>query len=175
MALDVAIAAIEAGDIKQDRIVADLRKLATSDLSGLDSNATRVASEVRAFIQWIDDPRISFSSKIDEEDKFADLISIARNYQDCTSFFHSEVGVNTSTVWRWASGKSRPSKYVGKRLTSEIEVQLSAVLWQLAWEVGIDKNVDNSILPQCNPKLRLRISIKSDSKLEFICTTSRFE
>jgi hypothetical protein len=83
--------------------------------------------------------RVAFSDDVDGEDKFSALIEMARNYEDCTSFFLSEVGVNASTVWRWASGKSRPSRYVGKRLTEEVRQHLAAVLWQQSEEAGLLK------------------------------------
>ena len=112
--------------------LARLRSVASPDLAFADGDATRVAKQVRQFVEWLDDGRPQFSEDLEGDDKFAELIEIARHYQDCTDFFVCEVGVNASTVWRWATGRSRPSRYVGKRLSEEVKNKLADVLWRLA-------------------------------------------
>ncbi|MDU6378181.1 MAG: hypothetical protein E6575_29520, partial [Bradyrhizobium sp.] len=81
--------------------------------------------------------RVAFADQVEGEDKFSGLIEIARKYQNCNSFFLSAVGVNAPTVWRWASGKSRPSRYVGKRLAEDVKSHVANELWQSSDEAGL--------------------------------------
>ena len=117
-----------------------LRELAAADLHEIDSVcATRLVGQIKAFVEWLDDPRPTFADDLVTDDKFAELVELSRQYQDCdcNSFYVSDVGVNPSTVWRWANGKSKPSKYIGQKLVREIEARLAMVLWQLAEEEGL--------------------------------------
>lgn len=137
MSLEIVTAALSAEERESDAVELDLRKIASANLAGLSGEATRVAAEVRSFVNWLDDKRVPFADHVEGEDKFSALIEIARNYQDCNSFFLSEVGVNASTVWRWASGKSRPSRYVGKRLAEDVRVHVARELWSLSNDAGL--------------------------------------
>lgn len=137
MALEIVPVALSAEERQSVEIEQDLRRLVNADLAGLDGEATRVAAEVRSFVRWLDDKRVPFADQVEGEDKFSGLIEIARKYQDCNSFFLSEVGVNASTVWRWASGKSRPSRYVGKRLAEDVKIHVANELWHLSDEAGL--------------------------------------
>ena len=132
MALIEAAVAYHADQHQEADEIAALRRLVQRDLRNAGSGATRVAGQVKAFLEWIDDPKPAFAD--DGRDKFAQLIDLSRDYQDCTSFYISEVGVNQSTVWRWANGKSRPTKYIGRKLAHEVERRVAAILWQIASE-----------------------------------------
>lgn len=114
-----------------------LRELAASGLQGASSQATRVISDIKAFVEWLDDPRLVFTDEPGRDDKFAELINLSRDFRELNSFYVSEVGVNSSTVWRWATKKSRPSKFVGTKLAHEVERLLANVLWQIACDQGL--------------------------------------
>jgi hypothetical protein len=137
MVIGVAVAAHNATRREQDDLLRDLRLSVKGGLKSATSEQTRLAGEIRAFLEWVDDPKPEFSEDVDGEDKFARLIELSRGYEECTSFFVSEVGVNASTVWRWATDKSRPSKYVGKRLAQEVKGVLSQALWTKAMEMQL--------------------------------------
>jgi hypothetical protein len=125
-------------DRQQERaVVAALRQALARGLSGASAEQIQIAGQIKAFIEWLDDPRPAFAEQLGADDKFPQLIGISRLYQDCTTFYVSDVGVNPSTVWRWASGKSRPSKFVGKRLVTEVENRLADILLELATDVGL--------------------------------------
>ncbi|MDU1906769.1 MAG: hypothetical protein E6772_18565, partial [Dysgonomonas sp.] len=137
MSLEIVPVALSAEERQSAEIEQDLRRLASADLAGLTGEQTRVAADVRVFVQWLEDERVAFADQVEGEDKFSGLIEIARKYQNCNSFFLSEVGVNASTVWRWASGKSRPSRYVGKRLAEDVKSHVANELWQSSDEAGL--------------------------------------
>jgi hypothetical protein len=119
------------------RVLAALREVASRPFNDATSTETDAIGQVKAFVEWLDDKRPEFANSIGEEDKFARLVEIARKYEECSSFFLNEVGVNAATVWRWANDKSRPSKFVGKRIVAEIKPLLADVLWQLCYDRGL--------------------------------------
>lgn len=81
---------------------------------------------IRRLAQWITDPRPICAPEGD--DKFAELINIARDFEECNEFLIDRVGVNSSTVWRWATGKSRPSRYIIEKASADIQTLIAAAL-----------------------------------------------
>jgi hypothetical protein len=137
MAVAEAGIAYNADRLHERAVLIGLRELANRNLQGASSQVTRIVGQIKAFLEWVDNPKPKFADDLVGQDKFAELVELSRQYQDCNSFYASDVGVNPSTVWRWANGKSRPSKYVGQKLAHEIEPRLAMVLWQLAEEEGL--------------------------------------
>lgn len=81
------------------------------------------------FKAWLKDPRPEFNSQAKkDEDKFAELISLGSQFTDVVIFFSSEVGVSAGTITRWASGRSKPSKFVGPRLVQETKEAIATAL-----------------------------------------------
>jgi hypothetical protein len=113
-------------------VTSRLRALASSDLAGLTSEETALVGEIKAYLEWLDDRRPEVA--VDETDKFAGLIALSRHYQQCNRFYLNAVGVSESTVWRWAHGKSRPSRYVGERIVADVKSLVAESLWQLCKE-----------------------------------------
>lgn len=118
----------DAQKLESEKLAA-LRSISQSDTSRFNATQSELVSRVKKLIEWIDDERPSFASKSTAGDKFADLISLARDYQECATFFTQEVGVNSTTVWRWASGKSRPSRYVAQKVCEDIRNVLINLLF----------------------------------------------
>lgn len=131
------------------RMIAHLRTLAHSDLSALTGEQTNVIGQIKTFIEWLDNPRPECTDGAPSRpDKFAGLIELSRRYQDCNRYYLSEVSVNASTVWRWASGNSRPSRFVGVRIVAEVKVLIVQNLWRLSTEVGlVDVPIGDQFVP----------------------------
>lgn len=137
MAITEAVAALNADQRHEQEVVRNLRALARADFSSADSRAIRVVSQIKGFLEWLDNPKPEFASASDSDDKFGTLVELARYFPDCNTFFLSEVGVNPSTVWRWANGRSRPSRFVGQKLVRELKLLLADLLLQEAYDVGL--------------------------------------
>jgi hypothetical protein len=114
----------------EERLLAFLRGVVARDLRNLDSETTELLSQVKAFIEWVDDTKPEFATTLGGPDKFAALVELSRGYQECTTFYLRDVGVNSTTVWRWANGKSRPSKYIGQRVVADVKHLLLGLLVQ---------------------------------------------
>lgn len=134
MTVDV-LAAREAHRQKTDEELVGLRKIRARNAKKETSEQARVRAEIVAFLEWEQDARPAFAD--DGNDKFAGLIELARNHEGCTAFFTKDVGVNLSTVWRWASEKSRPSKYVARHVSEDTRAKIIEVLWTKAFECGM--------------------------------------
>jgi len=120
-----------------ERLVRQLRSIAQQDLRGADSRKTELASKVKAFIEWLDDRKPEFAGVPEQADKFARLIDLSRGYEECTKYYLRNVGVNSSTIWRWANEKSRPTKYIGERVIAEVRTLLVQLLWHECDEMGL--------------------------------------
>lgn len=127
-------------------VMSRLRMLVSSDLAGLTSEETSLIGEIKAYLEWLDDPRPEVG--LDEADKFAALIALSRHYQPCSRFYLETVGVSESTVWRWAHGKSRPSRYVGGRIVADIKSLVADSLWQLCKERHLTRQAATPPRPQ---------------------------
>jgi len=116
-------------DLPAEQMVAGLRAVASADHASLRSAQTSVVAEVKSFLEWLDDPRpeVAFG----QPDKFAEIIELSRRYERCSKYYLSDVGVNVSTVWRWATGNSRPSRFVGQRIVPEVKIMVVEALWEL--------------------------------------------
>lgn len=120
-------------------VVSQLRALASEKLAGLSSEKTKLVGEVKAYLEWLEDSRPELA--LDSADKFGELIALSRHYPQCNRFYVNSVGVSESTVWRWAHGKSRPSRYVGERIASDIKSLMAESLWQRCREHGLLRGV----------------------------------
>ena len=112
----------------ENPVIGQLRTLASESLAGLNSEQTSLVGEVKAYLEWLDDKRPEIA--LGSADKFGELVALSRHYQPCNKFYLGSVGVSESTVWRWAQGKSRPSRYVGERVSSDIKALIAESLWQ---------------------------------------------
>jgi hypothetical protein len=122
---------------RDEAVRAALVRVAHTDLAAANSAVTDVVSQVKAFVEWLNAPQAEFADRSSDGDKFAALIELSRRYQECNRFYLSEVGVNSTTIWRWANKKSRPSRYIGKRVVLEVKSLIANVLWQLCWNSGL--------------------------------------
>lgn len=111
-----------------------LQEVAKASFADIPANAVGTVGRIKAYLEWVADPRPAFADTLDGEDKFAELIEQSRAQQDLASFYSIEVGVNPSTVWRWASGKSRPNKFVGKKLVVAVEAALRSALYVAVYD-----------------------------------------
>ena len=123
------------------RELAVLEQVSNANLSGVSSVDLGLIAQVKAFSEWLSDPRPAFRRLAGEEDKFANLVALSRKQQDCANFYVTEVGVDASTVWRWSTGKSRPSKFVGQSLAREIEARVRSALYEMVLEQGLANKV----------------------------------
>ncbi|MEJ0077792.1 MAG: hypothetical protein WDO17_20620 [Alphaproteobacteria bacterium] len=126
-----------------------LRALTSSDLAGLTSEETALIGEIKAYLEWLDDRRPEVA--VDEADKFAGLIVLSRHYQQCNRFYLDSVGVSDSTVWRWAHGKSRPSRYVGERIAADVKSLVAESLWQRCKERHLTRPATAAMAARAQP------------------------
>ena len=115
----------------------ELRDIASGDLRRATSDATEVAGQVKAYVEWLNDPLPEVASARGQSDKFARLIEIARRYPECNAFFLNEADLDSSTLWRWAHGKSKPIQYVARSLVDDIRPILVGALWELCVKHGL--------------------------------------
>lgn len=113
-----------------------LRDLVARDTGNLSSEQTHLIAQIKLFLEWLDDDRPEVAANAGDVDKFADLIALSRYYEDLTAFYVGEVGVNPSTIWRWAAGKSRPSRFVAEQIAKEVRRRLVDALTGLAYDLG---------------------------------------
>ena len=121
--------------------VQELRVIASGDLSGAMSEATDVAGQVKAYLEWLDNALPEVAQSREQRDKFAQLIDLSRRYPECNAFFLNEADLNSSTLWRWSNGKSRPSKYIATSIVEDIKPVLVAALWELCAKHGLHATV----------------------------------
>ncbi|MFY0690776.1 MAG: hypothetical protein JXR14_02505 [Paracoccaceae bacterium] len=119
-----------------------LRKIREIGLPELDDDQRDVQARIDAYIRWVDDVRPAFTSEQGQEDKFSDLVALARKHTVCLDFLTLEVGVNGSTIWRWAKGKVRPSPYIGRQLVRDIQAHLIRSLVDASYVVGFKVDSD---------------------------------
>lgn len=81
---------------------------------------TTISSRALLYKNWLKKDLPVYDPDSEVEDKFSGLIQLARNFEETSNFFLNDVGVNSSTVWRWATGASRPSKYLAKYLINDL-------------------------------------------------------
>jgi hypothetical protein len=123
-----------AGTYLADKAVADekraaqLRSIAKLNLSNADSEVTELVSRVKAFVAWLDDAKPEFAEVRGQTDKFAELVELSRHYEDCMTYYLRTVGVNSSTVWRWARKESRPGRYLGRSAAADVKSRLTTLL-----------------------------------------------
>jgi hypothetical protein len=134
MSLELANAADASRGLPSADYIPSFRKLREISLPKLNEEQRDVQARVDAFIRWRDDVRPAFDAEAKGGDKFSELISIARKHAICLDFLTSEVGVNGSTIWRWAKDKVRPSPYIGRQLVRDIEQYLIRSLVVAAFE-----------------------------------------
>jgi len=131
----VATPAIAFSEPTPDTLLLVPAIVAATHPSGLSSKQSKAVGEVQEFVEWLQDSRPECTDGAPgRPDKFAALIALSRRYQKCSQYYLSQVGVNTSTVWRWANGESRPSKFVGEHIVADVKNQLTEALWQLIYE-----------------------------------------
>lgn len=124
MSLELANAADASQGRSPAYYISVLRNIREIAPAKLNAEQQDVQVRVDAFIRWVDDPRPEFEAEHDGGDKFSDLIAIARKHTNCLDFLTLEVGVNGSTIWRWAKGKVRPSPYIGRQLVKDVQFHL---------------------------------------------------
>jgi hypothetical protein len=117
--------------------VQELRAIASGDLSRATSEATDVAGQVKAYLEWLDNKLPEVAQSRGENDKFAQLIDLSRRYPECNAFFLNQADLNSSTLWRWSNGKSRPSRYIATSIAEDIKPILVAALWELCVKRGL--------------------------------------
>jgi len=109
------------------------------DLNTVTSEATDALRQVKAYLEWSDDPLPEVAQARGEQDKFPRLIDLSRRYPECTAFYLNEADLNSSTLWRWSNGKSRPSKYIATSIVGDIKPLLVTALWNLCDKHGLCK------------------------------------
>jgi hypothetical protein len=119
------------------QLVEELRAIASGDLSNATSAATAAVGQVKAYLEWLDDARPEVAPSLDQEDKFALLIDLSRRYSACNAFYLNEADLNSSTLWRWSRGKSRPSKYIATTIVHDIKPIIVVALWELCDKQGL--------------------------------------
>lgn len=90
----------------------------------VDVTVVRRIVEYRCFAL---DARPDFDER-NPDDKFSRLIDLCRQFERCERFFVEEVAINSTTVWRWATGRTRPSKFIGKTLAAKLRSLLTVCI-----------------------------------------------
>jgi hypothetical protein len=137
MAIAEAAVAYGNGQTQFGSTVDTLRAVVNTSPGAVRGKALKLLGQIRAFVGWLDDPRPAFARGVGGDDKFAALIELSRDHENLVSFFTQDVGVNATTVWRWATEKSRPSGFLGRKLVEEVEGRLAATLWEEASQEGL--------------------------------------
>ena len=110
-----------AGSAEQNRDLIQSIETALSN-ANLDSSKINSVERLTKYLEWLNDKRPEFVPLgANTDDKFSEFISLGRLYKNTAEFYIDEVGVNATTVWRWATGKSRPSKYLAVSLLRDIK------------------------------------------------------
>jgi hypothetical protein len=93
----------------------------SSTLSIIDEVPGFQRDQLDALRVWCADPRPAVVDRLSgKDDKFADLIEICRQLPDCSPFFHKQLQLNPSTLWRWAMGHSKPPSYVAENVVGDL-------------------------------------------------------
>lgn len=137
MSLELANAAEASQGRSSAYYIYVLRQICEVAPSKLNAEQRDVQVRVDAFIRWEDDPRPEFDTEYEGGDKFSDLIAIARKHTNCLDFLTVEVGVNGSTIWRWAKDKVRPSPYIGRQLVKDVKFHLIKSLVVASYEAAL--------------------------------------
>jgi hypothetical protein len=90
--------------------------LISPHLEKVEMGIVRRLVEYRCFVL---DSRLDFSER-NTDDKFSRLIDLCRQFERCERYFVEEVAINATTIWRWATGRTRPSKFIGKTLATKL-------------------------------------------------------
>jgi hypothetical protein len=120
-----------------ERGMSTLKAVVETRLNGASPKQIAVAKAIGDFVAWHADPRPETSEKLDFEDKFADLVKLARERAECLEFFSEKIGAGVSTIWRWSNRRSRPSRYVVGKVVSTVKRIMVERLLDDAAEVGL--------------------------------------
>jgi hypothetical protein len=135
------------------QLVQELRAIASGNLSRATSEATDVAGQVKAYLEWLDDPLPEVAQSLGQRDKFARLIELSRRYPECNAFYLNEADLNSSTLWRWSNGKSRPSRYIATSIVDDIKPVLVSLLWKLCDKHGLCRKTAATAPHETDPVL----------------------
>ena len=86
----------------------------------------KIVDRLISYRKWIKNENPVFNNG--DNDKFPELISVFKKFGECDSYFSERVIINPSTIWRWATGKSRPSKILGPIISQDVRTILIDVV-----------------------------------------------
>lgn len=82
-------------------------------------DATSMFAQCMRFRRWSLDPRPVFAPS-GTNDKFSEMIILAREFSDCENLLFETWRLNFTTVWRWETKKTRPSRYAALSLVPSL-------------------------------------------------------